>query len=253
MIAFVDHGCSERLLEARKADEELRAVAAGHGAVALAIGDTLRELFATERLAELHCVREKDYMREKQILPRTGRWRGLPLLAALRAADTAGTLDDSDRPMPPLRRSPARASGAVRLPRVGAAQHQSATTGESRERGFLVDGSPRALGESVRDGGAKPLGAPAEGEGWPRAAPVGGASPPHNDGPRGVPRLGGLRARSDAQRRGGEGAQRPKDPRQDRALGFLRLWGPAQAMESVRESIEAARAALAGLLGPTEP
>ncbi len=73
MIAFVDHGCSERLLEARKADEELRAVAAGHGALALAIGDTLRELFATERLAELHCVREKDYMREKLgIPPRTG-------------------------------------------------------------------------------------------------------------------------------------------------------------------------------------
>ena len=73
MIAFVDHGCSERLLEARKADEELRAVAAGHGALALAIGDTLRELFATERLAELHCIREKDYMREKLgIPPRTG-------------------------------------------------------------------------------------------------------------------------------------------------------------------------------------
>jgi 5-methylcytosine-specific restriction endonuclease McrA len=33
--------------------------------------------------------------------------------------------------------------------------------------------------------------------------------------------------------------------RRDRALGFLRMWGPEQAMESIRESIASARAALA--------
>jgi hypothetical protein len=44
-----------------------------------------------------------------------------------------------------------------------------------------------------------------------------------------------------------------EEERRDRALGRLRLWGPAQAMQSIRESIESARAALAGLLGPSEP
>jgi hypothetical protein len=73
MIAFVDQERAEQLRRAARADAELRRIATGAGALALAIGATLDELFVDGKLAKLHCTREKDYLRERLGLPpRTG-------------------------------------------------------------------------------------------------------------------------------------------------------------------------------------
>jgi hypothetical protein len=73
VIAFIDESRRERLRRAVIADAELRRVAAGAGALALALGETLREIFEADLLGKLCFTREKDYMRERLGLPpRTG-------------------------------------------------------------------------------------------------------------------------------------------------------------------------------------
>jgi hypothetical protein len=73
VFAFIDESRRERLRRAVTADAELRRVAAGAGALALALGETLREIFEADLLGKLCFTREKDYMRERLGLPpRTG-------------------------------------------------------------------------------------------------------------------------------------------------------------------------------------
>jgi hypothetical protein len=87
VIAFIDESRRERLRRAVIADAELRRVAAGDGALALALGETLRELFEADLLGKLCFTREKDYMRERLGLPPRSGYQFLRLAKETRGKD----------------------------------------------------------------------------------------------------------------------------------------------------------------------
>jgi hypothetical protein len=139
VIAFIDEARRERLRRAVMADAELRRVAAGDGALALALGETLREIFEADLLGKLCFTREKETMRERLGLPPRTGYQFLRLAKETRGKDL-------------LRR--AVLCGAITIsrhwhPEQGAGHRTGLLAGDGERVGGAGDGGPaRRTGEA---------------------------------------------------------------------------------------------------------